>query len=39
MDEIIRMLPLVLFTLFGIIYHIGHNEYRKNNKHSNSPSQ
>jgi len=24
-----EMLPLLAFTIFAIMYHIGHNEYKK----------
>ena len=29
MENIIGMIPLALFTLVAIMYHIGHNEYEK----------
>ena len=29
MNNLIGMLPLALFTLVAIMYHIGHNEYKK----------
>jgi len=32
MDNIYGMIPLVLFTAFAVMYHIGHIEYDKKNK-------
>jgi len=29
MENIIGMIPLALFTLVAVMYHIGHNEYKK----------
>lgn len=29
MEDILTMLPLGLFTLFAVMYHIGHEEYKK----------
>jgi hypothetical protein len=29
MENLVGMIPLALFTLVAIMYHIGHNEYKK----------
>ena len=29
MENLCGMMPLVLFTIFAVMYHIGHNEYNK----------
>lgn len=29
MENLLGMIPLALFTLIAIMYHIGHNEYKK----------
>lgn len=29
METFIGMIPLALFTLIAIMYHVGHNEYKK----------
>ena len=29
MQDILGFLPLTIFTVLGIMYHIGHNEYKK----------
>jgi len=31
MENLYGMIPLALFTIIAIIYHIGHNEYKKDN--------
>ena len=32
MDDLIAILPLALFTLFAVMYHIGREEYNKQSK-------
>ena len=32
MENLYGMIPLTLFTIFGLIYHIGHVEYEKDKK-------
>jgi len=29
MENYIGMIPLTLFTLFTVMYHVGHEEYKK----------
>ena len=31
MESLYGMIPLALFTLFAVVYHIGHNEFTKRN--------
>lgn len=31
MENLYGMIPLTLFTIFAILYHIGHKEYDKKN--------
>ncbi len=33
------MIPLALFTLFGVMYHIGHVEYDKHQQEKNNNTQ
>jgi hypothetical protein len=32
MENIAGMIPLALFTLIAVMYHVGHNEYKKGKK-------
>ncbi len=34
MQDLIGMIPITLFTIFAVLYHIGHVEYDKTHKHS-----